>query len=1288
MTAALTGEGGALGERALPEGESFTFSNFASITEAGRVDATFMVADGTALTGDYAITTVPGSLTVTRSATEITVTAKSGSWTYDGQPHSLHEYEATNLGTLQAGDALEVTFGDASVVTTPLDGPEGNGVVANVITGVRVLRNGTDDVTANYTLAPYNGTLTVTRRPVTLTSKSDTKAYDGEPLTAHEVTVGGDGFVGEDGAEYTFTGSQTEKGTSKNSFSYTLTSGTNAAYYDITKVEGDLEVTAADISTGSDGDWQIVLGPALTYTGLEQIQTLASVSYKGLPLDYSVTGNAQTDAGTYQMTLTGQGNFSGTHQVAWSIAPKALTLTAGSGSRVYDGTAFTVGAVTASGFVAGEGAIYQCAGSQKDVGSSANEVSAIGWNANTKASNYAVTKVAGTLTVTPRPVTLTAANISKPYDGTPLALTAADIAASGLVEGESFTYSDFASRTEAGQTPATFSYAAGPGTSLANYSVTVTAGRMITITKSATAISVTAASESWVYDGEAHSNRTWTATNLSTLQADDALVVTFDEASMVATPQDGPAQDGVVPNTITSVRVIRSGTDDVTANYSVEWFPGTLAVTKRPVTVTVTGHTAAYTYDGEEKTVTGYEITTEDTLYDIAANTAFSGVSETTRTDAGKSDMGLTAADFTNIDDCFDVTYAVTDGWVKIDPLDIAAAGDEFAIVLGANPKYNGTVQTIPVTSVTCGGLPVTYTLAGENATHAGTYTLTVKANGNFTGERSTTWQVLKRAVTLTSGSTSKVYDGSPLASPSVAVGGDGFIGLEGATFVVTGSQTVAGTGKNTFAYTLKAGTLAGDYDITKVEGDLVVTPATLNPADVFGGEGTGDNPLVCEKVFNGAAQPVEITPDFDEPYQFLWALTEGSEGAYSATAPTLRNVADGELTVFFKFVTANYEPYYGKVIFRILPKELTDEMVQLADEAFYYDPGSTVKKPSVTVADTNALGEVISTANDYTVAYEDATSAGAIPVTVTAKNNYTGTVTKTFSVLKRPVAPPVIGTKAYNGRTQKATVTTDSRWTVVKNDGGINAGEYEVVLRLTNTDDYRWKDLGEDEAEWTGVFRITKANNGWSRYPGITGWTYGETPNDPVMGQARYGTVQVAYRRKGTDVSTETATKPSTPGTYIARFWVDETENHIGVALSTPYEIEFEIAPGAGGFTETQTTPVPVPYVWLDPYLAKYGEGDYEAAGKAKGRNGCFLWESYVAGLDPEEPTSKFTSAIELLPNGTVKITWYPDLSTAEVPRTYTILGKANLTDADWTPVTDANKPQMRFFRVKVEIK
>ena len=2022
--------GGGQGLPALPEGEAFTLGDFARITEAGRVDATFTVADGTARMADYALTIVPGTLTVTRNATQITVTAKSGSWTYDGQPHTLHEYEATNLGVLQPGDVLDVAFSEDSAVTTPLDGPGRNGIVANVITGVRVMR-GEADVTSNYTLAPYNGTLTVTKRPVALTSRSASKTYDGEPLTAHEVEIGGDGFVGEDGAAFTFTGSQTVVGKSRNTFAYALKGGTNAGYYDITKMEGELEVMAADISAGDDSDWQIVLGPSLAYTGLEQIQTLSSVTYKGLPLDYAVVGNAQTDAGNYTMMLTGQGNFTGMRDVAWAIAPKALSLTAGSGSRVYDGTAFTVGTVTAVGFAPGEGAEYECAGSQTDVGSSQNNVATISWNANTRGSNYAVTKLPGTLTVTPRPVTLTAANISKPYDGTPLALTAADIAVNGMVAGESFVFGDFASRTEAGQTPATFSYAAGPGTKLANYAVTVTPGATITITKSATAISVTAAGGTWAYDGEPHSNRTWTATNLDTLQAGDALEVTFDDASVVTTPQDGPEQNGVVANAIANVRVIRNGMEDVTANYTVEWFPGTLTVTKRPVTVDVKGRTETFTYDGNEKSVEGYDVATEDELYDISADTVFSGTAASSRTDAGTTAMGLVATDFTNNNDCFEVTYAVTDGWVKVEPLDIAAAGDDFAIALGVNPKYNGTVQSIPVESVVCRGLPVTFTRTGENATHAGTYTLTVKANGNFTGERSTTWRMLKRQVTLTSGSATKPYDGSPVRCGDVHIAGDGFIGLEGATFDVRGSQTVAGSSKNAFSYTLKAGTLSGDYDIVKVEGDLTVTkatypeqepggagiawsvapgaatwmydgrphgvaltgvpagvtarlagheavdagdyvatvaldydaanyeppaapaplawsiarrpltlmaasrekpydgfplsvrpgditasgsgyadgecldyfgfasitdvgetaatfsyrdsatakvanydvtvaggqtlkvtvggdqisvtadsatwaydgeehraatwrvgngdkllaghelrvavdpasavrtpadgpdgdgvvsnrfasvriveaatgadrtrnynlvlkegvlrmtnaciraeqvfgaddvakvydgvatqvvvtaellqaarvryfadgaaatsaalpedavwggeppsfthatnatvrftveadyydaytgrvdvaiakravtlttptkaktydgapltfgadevelvatsatlpggdgghgvtalpngesfvfsdfaaiadagrvparcayaagtetrlsdyavtedwgtltvlasadeitvtadsatwaydgtahrlpsytaenadklqpgdaldvafapesvvltpedgpdgdgvvsnaiasvrvlrhgtedvtrnyslawypgvlritkarmtfdgegsvdpsgfstaatydgaghtvavvppslltapvtvryygavatsatlpargdgavatsatlpeeaawsgeapvftnagvhtvfyaldarhyetyfgtatvtiaprpvtlvsggaekvydgtplrcgavrvkdgspgfvdgegfaatcsgaltdvgamenlfdyaltggakadnyavtkeygwlrvtPATLDPGAVFGGgETDADGGPLCARVYNGAPQPFAPAPDFGEPYRLSYALVPGDESAYSETAPTRTHVAEGDLAVYFKFLSTNYAPYYGKGTLRIVPKALTDEMCVADEDAAWFFDG-TEKRPAVTVVDGDPN---IATADDYTLAYSGRTGAGLFPVTVTGRNNYTGTVTKAFAILKRPVAPPVIGDLSYNGNVRKPTIPQDTRWTVIANPGGIDVGSYtNIVLRLANPEDYRWKEQNADETDWVGSFTVRRAGNGWTIAPGIADWTEGEASSEPKTGKPRNGTVtEILYRARGAAIETAATNCPTRAGLYTVRFAVAETKNYLG----TFRDVDFEIRRADGG-TATATTPVPVPYDWLAPYLAAFG-GDYEAAAHATGANGVALWESYVAGLDPADAASRFTAKIALGADGRPVVTWSPDLRTADPPRAYTVYGKPTLGAAAWAPVTDANRAAMRFFRVEVEIR
>ena len=83
-----------------------------------------------------------------------------------------------------------------------------------------------------------DGSMTITKRAVTLTSASASKTYDGTPLTNDEVTVSGDGFVMGQGATYNVTGSQTNAGTSANAFSYTLNKGTNADNYTITTHEG------------------------------------------------------------------------------------------------------------------------------------------------------------------------------------------------------------------------------------------------------------------------------------------------------------------------------------------------------------------------------------------------------------------------------------------------------------------------------------------------------------------------------------------------------------------------------------------------------------------------------------------------------------------------------------------------------------------------------------------------------------------------------------------------------------------------------------------------------------------------------------------------------------------------------------------------------------------------------------------------------------------------------------------------------------------------------------------
>lgn len=84
-------------------------------------------------------------------------------------------------------------------------------------------------------------TYTITPRDVTLTSASATKEYDGTALTNNTVTA--EGFVNGEGATYTVTGTQTEVGSSDNTFTYTLNSDTKPGNYNIATQYGTLTVT-------------------------------------------------------------------------------------------------------------------------------------------------------------------------------------------------------------------------------------------------------------------------------------------------------------------------------------------------------------------------------------------------------------------------------------------------------------------------------------------------------------------------------------------------------------------------------------------------------------------------------------------------------------------------------------------------------------------------------------------------------------------------------------------------------------------------------------------------------------------------------------------------------------------------------------------------------------------------------------------------------------------------------------------------------------------------------------
>ena len=170
---------------------------------------------------------------------------------------------------------------------------------------------------------------------------------------------------------------------------------------------------------------------------------------------------------------------------------------------------------------------------------------------------------------------------------------------------------------------------------------------------------------------------------------------------------------------------------------------------------------------------------------------------------------------------------------------------------------YDGELHTEEVYTVTYGGtaveadstgkvftLPtgdtvtITATAAGvkyvaDSGTKNNTFTH-VLANADQYASVSTTYgdlSITKRKVTLTSATDTKVYDGTALTNDTVTVGGDGFAEGEGATYNVTGSQTLVGQSENTFTYTLNAGTNKDNYEIEVVFGTLTVTDGT-NPDD------------------------------------------------------------------------------------------------------------------------------------------------------------------------------------------------------------------------------------------------------------------------------------------------------------------------------------------------------------------------------------------------------------------------------------------------------------------------
>lgn len=275
------------------DGEGATFATTGGQTVAGSSPNTFTYTfnEGTD-PNNYEVTVVEGTLTVTSRDAKYQIVAKANSATYDydGTSKSVEGLETNsytidgNTYTLSGITAQAVTATDA-------------GTYVVTVSGTPFVRNAAgDNVTSEFSITTENGALTINPKPATIITGSQSKGYDGAALTSDDARI--DGLASGDTVTIAATGSQTEVGSSTNSYSL-VWSGAKEQNYILSEELGELTVTTNDKPITIEA-----ASASKTYDGTALVSATASA--EGLPdtveLDADVKGS-QTDAGSSENKL-------------------------------------------------------------------------------------------------------------------------------------------------------------------------------------------------------------------------------------------------------------------------------------------------------------------------------------------------------------------------------------------------------------------------------------------------------------------------------------------------------------------------------------------------------------------------------------------------------------------------------------------------------------------------------------------------------------------------------------------------------------------------------------------------------------------------------------------------------------------------------------------------------------------------------------------------------------------------------------------------------------------------
>jgi hypothetical protein len=653
---------------------------------------------------NYTFTFVDGTLTVNKAV--LTVKANDASMTYGGM---LPAFSAAYSGFAN-NDTASVLTGTPSF--TPATAPATAGTSPITATQGTLMA-------ANYTFTFVNGTLTVNKALLTVKADDQSKGY-GAALPALTGIL--TGVVNGDGITATYaTGATTTSPVGAYPITVNLIDpNTKLSNYDVTTTNGTLTINKAlvtviaDNATRQYGD----ANPTFTasYSGFKNGETLATSGVMGTPSLITTATPASAIGSNYVITAAVGGLTSANYEFAFvngtlTITARPVTVTADTKEKVYGAAdpAFSY-QITSGSLASGDafsGALVRDAG--ENVGSYAIKQGTLALN-----DNYALTFAGASLTITARPVTVTADSKEKVYGAADPALTY-QITSGSLASGDMFSG---ALVRDAGENVGLYAIKQGTLVLSNNYNLTY-AGASLTIT--ARPVTVMADAKEKVY-GAADPALTYQITSGS---------LTSGDAFSGALVRDAGENVGSY--------AIKQGTLALSNNYSLTYAGASLTIDKAPLAVKADNASRLYgaanpAFTG---TITGIQNGDSVTATYASSATAASAVGIYPIVPA-LSDPGNKLINY---------SVTVTNGSLTISQASLTVKADNTSRLYGAaNPAFTGTITGIQNGD----SIAASYTSSANAASAVGTYPIipTLSDAGNKLGNYSVT--IINGTLTVT----------------------------------------------------------------------------------------------------------------------------------------------------------------------------------------------------------------------------------------------------------------------------------------------------------------------------------------------------------------------------------------------------------------------------------------------------------------------------------------------------------------------------------------------------------